>query len=137
MSGTTETTGGDDLVQALARDVGSHEAPQTDELRCNVCNGESGHPALGVACSSLGPISFAYCRPCLENRAEPYSMLRGIVLWDCGGLEGCAEWVHHLTTWHDGKYIPVSELPPLTDAERAEYQAMDDQYASAEWEEVL
>lgn len=122
-------TAEDEPVQALAWDAEWHDLPPHDDLRCNVCNGESEHPAVGVACSTLGAFSFAYCRACLRNRAEPFSLLSNTVLWDARGLENCAEWVHYLTTWHEGRYISVHDLPPLTDEEVARLQEIDDRYA--------
>jgi len=52
-------------------------------LSCQVCNGQ---PAVGVACSSLGPISHAYCQECLRRGAEPLSLWHAT--FDCiGGPE--------------------------------------------------
>lgn len=117
--------------------MSEHGASSTDEaglppLVCQVCGGGSGEEALGVAGSTLGPVSFAYCRPCLEQGAEPCRPLRLLVLWDCGGLEGCAEWVRYLTTWHEGRYIGIADLPPLTEEEVAEMEAIDRWFASPE-----
>lgn len=50
------------------------------ELKCNVC----GAPAIGVCCGSCGPISFAYCKECLEFGAEPYWAL--VAYLGCGGI---------------------------------------------------
>lgn len=47
---------------------------------CDVC----GEPAIGVASSALGAISFAFCRPCAVAGAEPYSMLVWAIA-ECGG----------------------------------------------------
>ena len=41
---------------------------------CDVCNRDN-QEILGVASSSLGPISHAICRDCLEHHAEPKWML--------------------------------------------------------------
>lgn len=46
---------------------------------CDVC----GKEAIGVCCASMGPISLAYCRECLDARREPYFVL-------VGGLSGCS-----------------------------------------------
>lgn len=49
---------------------------------CDVC-GTS--PTVGVACSGLGAVSFAYCAQCLAVGAEPYVMLVGLLMtcpWD-------------------------------------------------------
>lgn len=50
---------------------------------CDVC----GDQAIGVACSRLGPISFAYCRRCAEKCAEPYGMVVGMVAVNGGKLD--------------------------------------------------
>src|SRR5919109_204932 len=56
---------------------------------CDVCGKRT---PIGVAASSIGPMSFAYCRSCLEERAEPYFMVV-TTLACCGGrLEGTADW---------------------------------------------
>ena len=36
---------------------------------CDVCGK---HRSAAVACSGYGPISFAYCKDCLEKELEPY-----------------------------------------------------------------
>jgi hypothetical protein len=90
------------------------------ELTCEICRGESEHPALGVACSSLGAISFAMCRRCVQNQAEPFDFLRDTIN-ECGGLDQCAAWVRNLTTWKDGRYVRAEDIPPWTEAEREEF----------------
>jgi hypothetical protein len=50
---------------------------------CDVCGAE----AIGVACSRLGPISFAYCRRCSEEWTEPYGMVVGMVAVNGGKLD--------------------------------------------------
>lgn len=40
---------------------------------CDVC----GQPALAVASSAMGAISFAYCRRCAVEHLEPYDALVG------------------------------------------------------------
>lgn len=51
-------------------------------LVCEVC----GEPAVGVACSALGAVSFAYCLACLQAGAEVYSMLVYTIAL-CGGID--------------------------------------------------
>ena len=46
-----------------------------NEQMCEVC----GKKAEGVASSTLGAISFAYCHQCNVSGAEPYGMLVGTV----------------------------------------------------------
>lgn len=47
-------------------------------LKCEIC----GKEACGVASSSMGPISHAYCRECLQLGREVYGTM-------VGGLYGC------------------------------------------------
>lgn len=59
-------------------------------LTCDVC-GEN--EAVGVAASSCGPVSFAYCQECLSAGREPYGAL---VAYVCGAqsMDDLAEWIH-------------------------------------------
>lgn len=43
-----------------------------EQLTCDVCKKRE---AVGIAASSCGPVSFAYCRSCLSVGAEPYGAL--------------------------------------------------------------
>lgn len=43
------------------------------ELTCEICH----KPAIGVASSSLGPISHAYCRECVNAGREVWTTLIG------------------------------------------------------------
>lgn len=70
------------------------------ELTCDVC----GQPAIGVASSCVGPISWAFCRECLNQKAEPefsFGYLYDEVSTDG---EGLADWVSILKTFKDGRY---------------------------------
>lgn len=72
-------------------------------LDCQVC----GRVALGVGCSGLGAISFAYCEECAARGAEPIGVLLRIA--EVNGEEnyrGCI-------TWTDGKYITFDEAQEL------------------------
>lgn len=42
---------------------------------CDVCGGD----AIGVAASSLGALSYAYCARCLRRGYEPYDAIVGLV----------------------------------------------------------
>ena len=58
-------------------------------LTCDVC----GDPAIGVASSALGPVSFAYCAECARASAEPYGMTVAFVAEMCGRTpDAIAEW---------------------------------------------
>lgn len=53
---------------------------------CDVCGG----PAVGVASCTFAAISFAYCEPCVQSGAEPFSMLAGW-LGVCGVADATSE----------------------------------------------
>ena len=67
-------------------------------LNCDVC----GRPALGVACSSVGGISYAYCEECLKNFAEPLSAFE---FWHETLGDDVADWVKEVTTYINGEYV--------------------------------
>lgn len=54
--------------------------------KCDVC----GNKSYAVLSSSLGAISFAYCRDCAESNAEPYGLLVSSVA-DFGSLDRLRE----------------------------------------------
>jgi hypothetical protein len=90
-----------------------------DSLRCDVCGG----PAIGVACSALGAISFAYCRACAVNGAEPRGILEGMVLDMMSGPPPftpdveVADWLlDGVTTLIDGEYVVAREALKLPGA---------------------
>lgn len=75
-------------------------------LTCDVC----GAPAIGVAGSALGPVSFAYCQTCANTGAEPYGMTVAFVAETCGTTEeAIAEWFRPVvaaTAERAGKTVP-------------------------------
>lgn len=73
------------------------------DSKCDVC-GRS--PILGVASSSLGPISFAFCDECIQKNAEPACMLDATL--DSVGLN-VAPHVKACSTWVNGVYISWDE----------------------------
>jgi hypothetical protein len=95
-------------------------------MRCDVC-GALG--IIGVASSALGAISFAYCRPCAVNGAEPRGILEGMVLDMMSGPPPftpeveTANWLlDGVSTLVDGEYVIAREALKLpTDAEIARY----------------
>ena len=66
----------------------THYIPCNDV--CEVC----GAPSVGVAASSLGAFSSAYCHDCLVCGAEPWDMLA--VSLSCCGPDGHAAWVDNV-----------------------------------------
>lgn len=54
-----------------------------DELKCDCC----GKPAVGVYASTMGAISFAYCKDCLNKGIEPYWAIVSYVSCGCNSYE--------------------------------------------------
>lgn len=71
---------------------------------CQICDiGES----IGVASSSLGPLSQTYCAPCAALRAEPLYLLEGMDE-DCGG--NLRPEFFKIWTFYKGQYLRYEEL---------------------------
>lgn len=72
-----------------------------DDLVCDVC----GREATGVASSSLGGISFAYCQECLDRGAEPLPMWHNTI-WCVGGWHQIrTELVLSACSWFQDQYV--------------------------------
>ena len=68
---------------------------------CEVCNT---HESVGVGASPLAPWSFAYCKECLKNNAQPQWVIKATIEMECeGGLNG-------ITYYENGKYKEYSCL---------------------------
>ncbi len=67
----------------------------------NLCDCCHQNPLVGVASSSLGPMSFAWCKECLAKPAEPEFMFE-FVAW---AQSRPAEYMETLFTYRDGDYI--------------------------------
>jgi hypothetical protein len=71
------------------------------ELICEVCHAE---PAVGVACSVLGPVSVAYGRECLTRGYDPLGIVLATIY--CVGPKrehygpGYAEIIERSLTFH-------------------------------------
>lgn len=74
---------------------------------CDVCHQ---NPPKGVASSSMGAVSWAYCQPCLTAFAEPECMF-AYTYEMCG--DEVADWVRGMSTFMDGKYITWNEYAAL------------------------
>ena len=74
---------------------------------CEVCKQKK--TIAGVASSTLGPVSLAFCIDCLQNHAEPKSLIEFVIEEDNWRihLDGFFDVVHF---YEDGKYKPASEL---------------------------
>lgn len=68
---------------------------------CDVC----GRLAIGVASSSLGPVSWAFCKECAGKPAEPESMF--CYLYDdvSDHGDGLREEINTFYTFIDGAYV--------------------------------
>lgn len=56
---------------------------------CDVC----GKPAVGVAASVTGPVSFGYCQECLKAKREPYwAWVACVSSFGADSLDEVAEW---------------------------------------------
>lgn len=75
--------------------------------RCEVCNRDNG--PVQVACSAVGPASFAYCSECAHRNAEPLPCFS--YLYDDVGNEGegLADYVKTLQTYANGGYLTWDE----------------------------
>jgi len=77
-------------------------------MKCDVCNSDK--DLVGVASSSLGPISFCYCRECAVNNREPELMF--VVTLELIGTE-VADYVKQLKTIKDGVELSWSQWVDL------------------------
>jgi hypothetical protein len=68
---------------------------------CDVC----GKPSIGVASSSFGAVSWAFCKECVSKPAEPECMF--CYLYDdvSDKGEGLKDEVNTFYTFIDGKYV--------------------------------
>jgi hypothetical protein len=76
----------------------------TEVRKCDVCRRER---EVGVASSTLGAVSFAFCKECLEHRAEPAGMFEFTL--EEVGEHFVAPWVKSLNTFMDGEYLSWDE----------------------------
>ena len=85
---------------------------------CDVCN-RTDREDLGVASSSLGPISLAFCRECLDNHAEPEWLIHQCYLTDNWRvrLENFGTVIHY---FKDGVYKPANTIV-VTDEEKQRF----------------
>ena len=68
---------------------------------CEVCNVDE---SVGVGASPLAPWSFAYCKKCWQNNAQPLWVIKAAIEMECGGgLDG-------ITYYENGKYKECSCL---------------------------
>jgi hypothetical protein len=77
-------------------------------MKCDVCGTEENF--AGVASSSLGPISFAFCVECAQRYAEPSFMLACNLDMMEGKIQNLADWAKDISTFVDGKYVTFQEF---------------------------
>jgi hypothetical protein len=88
-------------IQTLRNKSGNGWSATTMAMpNCDVC----GQPAKGVASSTLGAISFAFCQECLNHSAEPEFMFYYLYDDVSHDGEGLSEHINDLSTWKDGRY---------------------------------
>lgn len=108
----------------------------TADLVCEVCQGATGAPVLGVASVPGAPVSIAWCQACVTAGAVPSWIFDHDWIFVADGhLEALAEWARERVTWADGRYMPFEEYvtrwtPEKVAAEQARYAAL--QRAAAE-----
>lgn len=69
-------------------------------LTCDVCS----RPAAGVASSSFGAVSWAFCTECAHKPAEPSVTFAYLYDEVSDQGEGLADHVQQFFTWKDGAY---------------------------------
>lgn len=90
--------------------------------KCDVCRKET---MVAVCASTMGPVSLAYCRDCLESGAEPYSFMVAYVA--CAG-----EWLKDIRPEAQTRIRKLLAFHNKTEAKFAEDVAVL-QKAETEW----
>jgi len=80
---------------------------------CDVCDRDR---EIGVASLPFAPMSVAFCRECLTQRAYPLWSLLGLIDM-CGGPDEVAAWVHDCKAFKAGVYIEWEAIVRLHQAE--------------------
>ena len=104
---------------------------QFAHLGCDVCNRDG---VIGVASSSLGAISFAFCAECCAKPAEPRFMFEYLFDDVSDNGEGLAEHVNDFWTWIDGRYVG---WPEFRDMRRAQSSSAPAHYGQAPTAQVI
>lgn len=68
---------------------------------CDVC----GKPSAGVASSSFGAVSWAFCSECAHKPAEPLGMFAYLFDDVSDNGDGLKESVNQFWTFKDGQYL--------------------------------
>lgn len=94
----------------------------TPNLTCDVCHAE---PAVGVASSSLGAISLAYGRTCLDRNADAAYILEGTFLTIGPDPKDYALWIWEYLTYREGEYVPARQFFDECNARPGFWQILD------------
>lgn len=89
------------------------------ELKCDVCEGQSGGKYAGVACIPGHPCSIAWCVSCLTQNAFPQFIFdyEFIVMSKCK-RNVLADWAQKRVTWFQNKYISYNDYTTEMSKER-------------------
>jgi hypothetical protein len=82
------------------------EILMTIDLTCDVCQKNK---AAGVASSSLGACSFAYCHECLNQNADHVVMFQVLADMVEGDITKLRPEVHDMKIYENGNYVPFSD----------------------------
>lgn len=85
-------------------------------INCDVC----GKTSVGVASSSLGPVSWAFCAECAHKPAEPVCMFEYLFDDVSDNGEGLREEMNAFHTFIDDKYV---SWPEYVEMRRSRTQA--------------
>lgn len=112
----------------------------------NICEVCQKNESIGVASSSLGAISFAYCESCLRDGAEPYGLIVSILsMVGHNWQNAVAEYIHDIVSAsleasgksYDELVHDVDNSIEEEDEYFATLQRMDDHGMFGDDEEVL
>jgi hypothetical protein len=80
----------------------------TVERNCECCDK---NVAVAVCSSTMTAMSFAICKECLRENAEPLSIFHA-TFWCIGGTE-VVDHIRWMKSYKDGKYIGFDEIARL------------------------
>ena len=84
--------------------------PNPHNLTCEICNGESGSPFVGVASIPGVPMSIAWCAACLQHDCAPTFVFEHDFIFVAeGDLDKLHEWALDRMTWSEGRYMGFRE----------------------------
>ena len=97
------------------------------EGSCNVCGAEG---EIGVFGSSIAPASFAYCRECVERKAEPFMTVATKIFFLGGASSKAISTLADIVTYDEDQYVGLDAVlqsyPDLEDDIRADFFGEND-----------